>query len=212
MTNGSITIVAAQKVMKVSILTRQGSVSFIGDAVFDGMAADLVTLQNGQGITITARGTGLPIDNFTITAVYNWRYCRYYFVILKNNHKMKDIIISELHRVFSIALLRFANQYKQDAKLFYISLFLDEDKNVAYNLCYDGSPIQPLTILNILNVKLMDLKGYSVIVPPHIKSLLEELQNQYSEFIEVNVHLGRKEDGELDEEMVRLFYLIGQNL
>lgn len=68
LTNGSITILASQKVMQVSILTRQGSVSFIGDAEFDGMDADLVTLQNGQGITISARGTGLPIDNFTITA------------------------------------------------------------------------------------------------------------------------------------------------
>jgi hypothetical protein len=68
LTNGSITILAIQKVMKVSILTRQGSVSFIGDADFDGMEADIVTMQTGQGITITARGTGLPIDNFTIIA------------------------------------------------------------------------------------------------------------------------------------------------
>lgn len=119
---------------------------------------------------------------------------------------MKDIIIPELHRVFSKALLRFADEHKQDPKLFHISMFLNEDKEVAYNLCFDGTPIRPLTILNILNVKVMDLKGYSLFVPPHIKTFLQEFEKVYSEFVEGNVYLKRnKKTGELIEDMIGIF-------
>jgi hypothetical protein len=115
---------------------------------------------------------------------------------------MKEIIISELHRVFSSAILRFAKEKKHNSELFHISLFLNEDREVSYNLCYEGIAINPLTILNILNVRVMDLKGYSVIVPPHIKTLLESFENQYDEFVEINVHLDRDEE---KEGMIRLF-------
>jgi hypothetical protein len=67
LTADSITISASQNVVRLSVLTRQGTVVFIGSTSFNGVAADAVTFSQGQGVTLTGSTTN-PLDGITIEA------------------------------------------------------------------------------------------------------------------------------------------------
>jgi hypothetical protein len=54
LSNGSLSIDASMNVQKLSILTKQGSVTFMGTAQFQGLNSQIVTFTVGQGITISA--------------------------------------------------------------------------------------------------------------------------------------------------------------
>jgi hypothetical protein len=68
LSNGSLAINAAMNVQKLSLLTKQGSVTFMGTAQFQGLNAQIVTFTAGQGITISASSTATCLDGVTITA------------------------------------------------------------------------------------------------------------------------------------------------
>lgn len=67
-TASSLTISASQNVTRLSILTRQGTVTFLGSATFNGLSSSVVTFSVGQGITLTNASTGQGLDGITITA------------------------------------------------------------------------------------------------------------------------------------------------
>jgi hypothetical protein len=67
LTGGSITISQSQNVVRLSVLTRQGSVVFTGSSSFNGVSADAVTFSVGQGVTLTG-STANPLDGITINA------------------------------------------------------------------------------------------------------------------------------------------------
>jgi hypothetical protein len=68
LTNGSMSISAFQNVQKVSILTKQGVSTFIGNSTFNGLASQTVTFAVGQGITLSALNAGSPLDGVIIGA------------------------------------------------------------------------------------------------------------------------------------------------
>jgi hypothetical protein len=68
LTNESITITAADNVLRLTVLCRQGSVTFLGSASFQGIAPNQITFAPNQGVTISAPSTGVPIDGVTISA------------------------------------------------------------------------------------------------------------------------------------------------
>ena len=68
LTNDSITIVASNNVVRASILCRQGVITVTGSASFQGNASTSVTLNVGQGITITSSTVATPIDGVIISA------------------------------------------------------------------------------------------------------------------------------------------------
>jgi hypothetical protein len=67
-TNDSITIAASDNVVRISILCRQGVITVLGSASFQGNSSTTVTLNVGQGITITTATVSTPIDGVVITA------------------------------------------------------------------------------------------------------------------------------------------------
>jgi hypothetical protein len=68
LTNSSITIVASNNVVRVSVLCRQGVISVTGSSTFQGNSSSSVTLNVGQGITITSSTISTPIDGLVINA------------------------------------------------------------------------------------------------------------------------------------------------
>ena len=68
LTNETITIVGTQNVTRLTVLCRQGTISFTGSATFDGAASNAVTFNPNQGITISAPSPSNPIDGVTIVA------------------------------------------------------------------------------------------------------------------------------------------------
>ena len=68
LTNSSVTVVATDNVVRISILCRQGVITVAGSASFQGNASASVTLNVGQGITITSSTVATPIDGVVITA------------------------------------------------------------------------------------------------------------------------------------------------
>jgi hypothetical protein len=67
-TAGSISIVASEQVLRVSILCRAGSTTVQGSAVYQGLASAQIALSSGQGLTIDAPSTNVPLDGITIEA------------------------------------------------------------------------------------------------------------------------------------------------
>ena len=65
-TNDTLTISGTQNVVRVSILARQGPVTLLGTATFNGVASDTVTFATGQGVTLTAASVTNPIDGVTV--------------------------------------------------------------------------------------------------------------------------------------------------
>jgi hypothetical protein len=66
-TDGSLSVTASQNVLRISILTIQGSVTFIGSGTFNGVSANETTFSVGQGVTLSG-STSQPLDGITITA------------------------------------------------------------------------------------------------------------------------------------------------
>ncbi len=65
-TDDTLVISGTQNVVRVSILARQGPVTLLGTATFNGVASDTVTFATGQGVTLTAASTQNPIDGVTV--------------------------------------------------------------------------------------------------------------------------------------------------
>jgi hypothetical protein len=65
---GSITITAADNVLRVSVLTKEGVVTVQGSQVFQNTTSTQLSFLVGQGITIGSSTFQNPIDGLTITA------------------------------------------------------------------------------------------------------------------------------------------------
>jgi len=68
LTGGSLTISSSDNVTKVSVICRQGSITYSGNLSFQGSPSDIITLEENQGVTLSAASTSNPIDGVTITS------------------------------------------------------------------------------------------------------------------------------------------------
>jgi hypothetical protein len=66
--DGSITITAADNVLRVSVLAKEGLIVVNGSQSFQGNPSTELSLVAGQGITIASSSAQNPIDGLTITA------------------------------------------------------------------------------------------------------------------------------------------------
>lgn len=66
--NGTITIIAANNVLRVSVLAKLGVILVNGSQSFQGNPSTALSLVAGQGITISTSSAQNPIDGLTITA------------------------------------------------------------------------------------------------------------------------------------------------
>jgi hypothetical protein len=114
---------------------------------------------------------------------------------------MEDFILSETRTIFNKAIKRFAKDNKKDQLDVSFLLRLTPEREVGYMYCQDHAPLRESSIKEILNVRAFDMKGYTVLVPPQIKKIIEKLESQLSSTnVEVCVYLDRE-----DEEEIRYF-------
>jgi hypothetical protein len=109
---------------------------------------------------------------------------------------MEEFIIGETTKIFSKAINRFSKNEKQNPlnTSLILSLSKDEEKNVEYQICFEHQLLRQLSIMEVLGVKI-DLKGYSLLVPPQIKKIIENfIADLGSDNVAVSVYLDR-EDG-----------------
>lgn len=110
---------------------------------------------------------------------------------------MQEFIVEETTKIFNKAIKRFAKKEGVEEQNVSILLSLNEEKKVEYTLCVNYEPKEKLTIKEVLGVK-MDLKQYSVIVPPQIKNILLGFEEeQKSSEVEVGVYINPKEEDEI---------------
>lgn len=116
---------------------------------------------------------------------------------------MEEFIVSETTSVFNKAIKRFAKNDKKETQDVSFILRLDANGELQYVFCHDHKPHRETTIKEIFNVKLVDTKGYTMILPPYIKKILEGLQATLNnKNVEIGVYQSRKED---DEDGIQYF-------
>jgi hypothetical protein len=67
LTNASLAISKADNAVSISVLVKSGSVNFLGNLSFAGIASTSVTWSAGQGVTLMGSVSN-PLDGLTITA------------------------------------------------------------------------------------------------------------------------------------------------
>ena len=71
-------------------------------------------------------------------------------------------------------------------------------REVGYKVCHNYAPVKSVTIMEVLGV-MIDLRGYSMLVPPQIKNILKGFEDELSsKDIEVCVFLDREDDDEIN--------------
>lgn len=113
---------------------------------------------------------------------------------------MEEFIINETKKIFSKAIKRFSKDDKVEQEEVSILLYLKEEEDerkTAYKVCHHHIPVRDSKIMEILGVRI-DLKGYSLLVPPQIKKIIENFETELkSTSIEVCVYLDREDDDEV---------------
>lgn len=111
---------------------------------------------------------------------------------------MEEFILSETRTIFNKAIKRFAKENKKDSLDVSFLLNLTPERQVGYMYCQDHAPFRETNIKEILNVRAIDMKGYTVLVPPQIKNIIEKLESEIgSKNVEVCVYLDREDDDEI---------------
>jgi cellobiose-specific phosphotransferase system component IIB len=111
---------------------------------------------------------------------------------------MEEFILSETRTIFNKAIKRFAKENKKDSLDVSFLLNLTPERQVGYMYCQDHTPLRETNIKEILNVRAIDMKGYTVLVPPQIKKIIENLESRIgSKNIEVCVYLDRDDEDEI---------------
>jgi hypothetical protein len=113
---------------------------------------------------------------------------------------MEDFIINETKKIFNKAIKRFSKNDKVEQEQVSILLYLKEEDGemvTGFKVCHHHQPVRDTKMMEILGV-LIDLKGYSMLVPPQIKKIIENFQSELqSKNVEVCVYLDRKDDNEV---------------
>ena len=113
---------------------------------------------------------------------------------------MEDFIINETKKIFNKAIKRFSKNDKVEQEQVSILLYLKEEDGemvTGFKVCHHHHPVKETKMMEILGV-LIDLKGYSMLVPPQIKKIIENFQYELqSKNVELCVYLDRKDDNEV---------------
>lgn len=128
---------------------------------------------------------------------------------------MQEFIVSETTKIFNKAIKKQAKNSKIEDKdvSILLSLSKDEERKVEYAICEYFQPVKKVGIMDILGVKI-DLRGYSMLVPPQIKKILENFESEEkSSDIEVGVYVNPEDEDDIvyflfkEGQLVRKFEL-----
>jgi hypothetical protein len=99
---------------------------------------------------------------------------------------MKEVIINETNKVFIKALERFSKQNDQEIKDVQLIIALDEGQELIYKYCIKGVAKENVTLKQVLGIKNIDFKGFTMIIPPYLMQIFGKLiQEQNSIGVEV---------------------------
>lgn len=109
---------------------------------------------------------------------------------------MQEFIASESSKIFSKGIKKFIESNKiEDELSVSLLLYIKGMDEVGYQYYVDGEFKSETTIKEILGVKVVDMKGYSVIAPPYIYKILLDLRVELrSNNVDVSIYLS--EDGD----------------
>ncbi len=108
---------------------------------------------------------------------------------------MKEIIISETSKTFVKGLKKYVEKYKCEEQDASILLYIKGAEEVGYQIYIDGLFKEEVSIKDILGVKIVDLKGISVIAPPYILGFLNVFASELNtKKVDISVYLD--EEGE----------------
>lgn len=121
---------------------------------------------------------------------------------------MQEFITNETKKIFNKAIKRYAKKdgIEEENVSILLHLFdegeVDEngelERKVGYKICHNYAPVKSVSIMDILGVKI-DLKMYSVFVPPQIKNILENFETETdSKDVEIGVYLDRNDSDEVN--------------
>jgi hypothetical protein len=99
---------------------------------------------------------------------------------------MKEVIINETNKVFIKALERFAKQNDQEIQDVQLIIALGENQELIYKYCIKGVAKENVTLKQVLGIKNIDFKGFTMIIPPYLMQIFSKLiQEQNSVNVEV---------------------------
>jgi hypothetical protein len=116
---------------------------------------------------------------------------------------MEEFIISETSKIFSKGIVRYAKKYKADEHDVSILLYIKGEDEVGYLIYVENEFKEEVTIKDILGVKVIDYKGYSVIAPPYIyRFLINFVEELKTNKVDVTIYLKEEESDEkvIDED------------
>ena len=129
---------------------------------------------------------------------------------------MQEFIVAETKKIFCKAIKKFSKKENVEKEEVSILLYLEDvdgERQTAYKVCHHHVPTRQTTFMEIMGV-IIDYKGYSLFVPPQIKKIIEDFENELkSSDIEVCVYLNRDDDEEVryfvynNKAFVREFHL-----
>ncbi len=121
---------------------------------------------------------------------------------------MIEFIASESSKIFLKGIKKFIQNNKiEDVFSVSLLLYIKGEDEVGYQYYVDGVFHSETTIKNILGVKVIDTKGYSVFAPPYIYKILVDLCNKMqSNKVDVSIYLNE------DEEEVNYFVYDNGNI
>jgi hypothetical protein len=103
---------------------------------------------------------------------------------------MEEFIISETSKIFSKGIKRYVKKLGVDEHDVSILLYIKSSEDVGYQIYIGGEYKEEVTIKDILGVKVMDLKGYSVIAPPYIyQFLLNFVKELKTHKVDITIYL-----------------------
>ena len=103
---------------------------------------------------------------------------------------MEEFIISETSKIFSKGIKRYVKKFGVDEHEVSILLYVKSSEDVGYQIYVGGEFKEEVTIKDILGVKVMDIKGYSVIAPPYIHQFLLNFKVELrTDKVDVSIYL-----------------------
>jgi hypothetical protein len=109
---------------------------------------------------------------------------------------MQEFIASESSKIFLKGIKKFIERNKiEDALSVNLLLYIKGVDEVGYQFYVDGVFHSETDIKELLGVKVIDMKGYSVIAPPYIYKILIDLREKLkSNAVDVSIFLNEDED------------------
>lgn len=113
---------------------------------------------------------------------------------------MQEFIQAETSRMFVKGLKRYVDKYKVEFDKVFLLLYLKTMEEAGYMIFVNGEMKEEINLKEFLGVKMIDLKGYTMIAPPYILQFLKEFSVELdTNRFDVNVYLNE------DMDDVRLF-------